>query len=66
MNVAPSIIYNVALLFIMMIPGIIMKKCRLCSDTFGKGLSNLVLYIAQPALVFLAYVRPYDGEILKN
>ncbi|MBO5101722.1 MAG: AEC family transporter [Clostridia bacterium] len=66
MNVAPSIIYNVALLFIMMVPGIIMKKCKLCSDTFGKGLSNLVLYIAQPALVFLAYVRPYDGEILKN
>lgn len=66
MNVAPSIIYNVALLFIMMVPGIIMKKCRLSCEGFGKGLSNLVLYIAQPALVFLAYVRPYDQEILIN
>ena len=35
-------------------------------DGFGKGLSNLVLYIAQPALIFLAYVRDFDAEILRN
>lgn len=64
--VAEKIIYNVALLFIMMLPGIIMKKCRLSVDGFGKGISNLVLYIAQPALVFMAYVRPYDKNILIN
>ena len=50
----------------MMIPGIILKKCRLAPDGFGKGLSNLVLYIAQPALVFLAYFKEYDPEILIN
>ncbi len=66
MDVAIKLIYNVALLFIMMIPGFIMKKCRLCSDVFGKGLSNLVLYIAQPALTFVAYLRPYDGKIMIN
>ena len=64
--VAQKIIYNVALLFIMMVPGILMKKCRLSVDGFGKGISNLVLYIAQPALVFMAYVRPYDKNILIN
>ncbi len=61
-----SVIYNVAILFLMMIPGLLMKKCRLCGDTFGKGISNLVLYIAQPALIFLAYVRPFDKEVLLN
>ncbi len=66
MEVALKVIYNVALLFIMMVPGIIMKKCRLSTDGFGKGLSNLVLYIAQPALIFLAYLRPYDQKILIN
>ena len=66
MSVAVKLIYNVALLFIMMIPGVLMKKCRLCSDSFGKGISNLVLYIAQPALTFVAYLRPYDGRILVN
>ena len=60
------IIYKVAILFIMMLPGVILKKSNMISDGFGKGLSNLVLYIAQPSLVFLAYVRPYDKEIMIN
>ena len=66
MEIVYSLILNVALLFIMMMPGVIMKKCGLSQDGFGKGLSNLVLYVAQPALIFLAYVRPFDSEILKN
>ena len=51
-----TLITNVALLFIMMLPGVILKKCNMCSDSFGKGLSNLVLYIAQPALIVCAYI----------
>ncbi len=65
-DITGTLIFYVALLFIMMVPGIIMKKCSLSTDGLGKGISNLVLYIAQPALVFLAYVRPFDMEILKN
>ncbi len=64
MNIAPKLIYNVVIFFLLMIPGIILKKCKLVSDSFGKGLSNLVLYIAQPVLVFLAYVRPFDSGVL--
>lgn len=66
MNIAPKLIYNVGILFIMMIPGVILKKCKLSTDGLGKGISNLVLYIAQPALIFLAYVRPYDRAVLRN
>ena len=66
MQFVPLIIYNVALLFIMMIPGVLLVKCKMSVNGFGKGLSNLVLYIAQPALIFMAYMRPYDAEILKN
>lgn len=61
-----DIVYNVALLFIMMVPGIILKKTGLASEGLGKGLSNLVLYIAQPALVFLAYLRDYDEKIMQG
>ena len=35
-------------------------------EGFGKGLSQLVLYIAQPALIFLAYLREFDLNILLN
>ena len=66
MDVVLKLLYNVALLFIMMLPGFILKKCRLSTDGLGKGLSNLVLYVAQPALVFMAYVRPFDKSILLN
>lgn len=66
MNIIPDIIYNVGLLFIMMVPGVILKKCGLSSDGLGKGISNLVLYIAQPALIFLAYLREFSWELLIN
>ena len=59
-----DLITNVAILFLMMIPGIILKKCKLIGDGFGKGISNLVLYIAQPCLIFLAYVREFDKSVL--
>ena len=66
MNTVSAIIYNVAILFIMMVPGIILKKCKMIGDGFGKGLSKLVLYIAQPALIFLAYLKDFSSEILIN
>ena len=61
-----KIVYKVAILFVMMLPGVILKKTKMIPDGFGKGLSNLVLYIAQPCLVFLAYLRPYDKTIMIN
>lgn len=66
MNYIEPIIYNVAILFVMMIPGIIMKKCKLSPDGFGKGISKLVLYVAQPALIFLAYLKDFNADILIN
>ncbi len=61
-----SVIFQVSLLFLLMIPGILLKKLKMVPDGFGKGVSNLVLYIAQPALIFLAYIKPYSTEILIN
>jgi len=51
-----NLITNVAILFIMMLPGVILKKCKFCDASLGKGISNLVLYIAQPALIAYAYL----------
>ena len=51
-----TLIINVGVLFIMMVPGVILKKCKFVNDGFGKGISNLVLYIAQPALIVYAYI----------
>ena len=61
MDILLPLITNVAILFLMMVPGIVLKKCRLVGDDFGKGLSNLVLYIAQPALILYAYIA-FEGN----
>lgn len=52
-----NIIFYVAVLFVMLVPGVILKKCKLAPDGFGKGISNLVLYVAQPLLIVSAYVN---------
>ncbi len=57
MNIIPDLIFNVAVLFVMLVPGIVLKKFALVPDGFGKGISNLVLYIAQPLLIVAAYVN---------
>lgn len=61
-----KIIFSVLTLFIMMLPGIIMKKCKLSDEGFGKGLSNLVLFVASPALVFEAYLGNFNTDIMKG
>ena len=63
---ATALIYRVAILFCMMVPGFILKKCKLVGDGFGKGVSAFVLYAAQPTLVFLAYLQPYDPSLLRG
>ena len=54
-DIISGLIFNVAILFVMMVPGVVLKKCKLVPDGFGKGISNLVLYIAQPVLIVCAY-----------
>lgn len=51
------LIFQVALLFIMIVPGVVLKKARMVPEGFGKGISNLVLYIAQPILIVAAYIN---------
>lgn len=65
-EIVGKLIFQVGILFLMMVPGIILKKTRLAPEGFGKGISGLVLYIAQPALIFLAYLRPYSREVFIN
>ncbi len=59
-----KLILNVAIMFVMMVPGIILKKLNMIPDGFGKGISNLILYIAQPALILYAYLDCNDRDIL--
>ena len=54
---------SVLLLLLMVIPGILMSKFGLSNKLFGKGISNLILYVTQPALIIHAYVRDFDKDV---
>ena len=36
-DITLKLVFYVGLLFIMMVPGVIMKKCKFATDGFGKG-----------------------------
>jgi predicted permease len=62
-----SILFSkVMLLLLMVIPGFLMAKCKLSTQGLCKGLANLILYVAQPALIIKGYVREYDAEVMKR
>ncbi len=42
-------------LFVFMIPGFILKKCKMVGEGGAKTLSNLLLYVCQPALAVNAF-----------
>lgn len=56
----------VFLLFLMIIPGFIMRKAKLASDGLPLGFANTILYITQPAMLVVGFFRPYDAAVLKT
>ena len=65
-----QVIQNLAIcvlqLLTLMVPGFLLKKTGLVSENFGRDISNLILYAAQPLLVVVAYITPFDGVVAKR
>ena len=57
---------SVLILFILIIPGILLRKTKLASDNLPAGLTNVILYVAQPAMIVVSFIRPYDSEVMKT
>jgi predicted permease len=58
---------QVAVLVLMIIPGFLLAKFRLSNELLGKGVSNIILYAAQPALIISGYAyTPYNPDILQR
>ena len=56
---------QVCVLVLMIIPGVLLKKSRLVDESFGKSVSNLILYAAQPALIIAGFTSvDVTSEIL--
>lgn len=57
---------SVLLLFILIIPGFLLRKAKLAGDYLPKGFTNVILYVTQPALIMVAFIRPYDAQVMKT
>ena len=57
---------SVLVLFIMIIPGFLLRKLKFAGDELPKGLTNIILYVAQPALIIVSFIRPYEPGIMKT
>ena len=56
---------QVAVLVLIMVPGYLVAKYKLVGDGFGKSLSNIILYVAQPALIIAGFVSiDFDLTVL--
>ena len=53
-------------LVLLIIPGFILAKTKLLGEGADKALSNVVLYCAQPLLVFTAFQKKFESEIAIN
>ncbi len=61
-----SLFRAVLILFVMIIPGFLMRKLKLSGDTLPLGFANTILYITQPAMLVVGFFRARDMGIMKN
>lgn len=54
---------SVLLLFMLLIPGFLLRKTNMVGSDFPRPLSNLILYVAQPAMIIVSFIRPFDKEV---
>ncbi len=62
-----TVFYTTASLCLLLIPGFLFKKLKIAEGRgLAKGISDYVLYVAQPAMLIAPYIRDFDAGILKN
>ena len=59
-----DVLITVVFLLILMVPGYILVKCKMLSDSVQGGFSTMVLYVCQPALMLMAFQKkPYSPDL---
>ena len=55
---------NVLILFLMVIPGFILKKTGLCQKSAQISFANTILYVTTPAMIIISFIRDFDMTVL--
>lgn len=60
------VLNQVAVLFILIVVGFILKKRRILSDEFSKGLASLIISVTLPALIITSMNYEFSDKLLDN
>ena len=63
MELVINVAVSVALLLLMLSFGALLKKLHMTSESCGKDLSNILLYVAQPALILSSFLTPFSKDV---
>lgn len=55
---------NVLILFLMVIPGFMLKKTGLCQKSAQISFANTILYVTTPAMIIISFIRDFDMTVL--
>ncbi|MCR5056080.1 MAG: AEC family transporter [Clostridia bacterium] len=62
-----TVFITTASLCLLLLPGFLFNKLKITQGrALAKGVSDYILYVAQPAMLIAPYIRDFDVEILKN
>ena len=66
MSIALSAFQQIVIMFIIILVGMICYKVRLIDQETNKKLSDIVLKLANPLVIFLSYQRKFESTLLKG
>ena len=66
MELAVILLQQVVIMLLYLCIGIMCHKTGLITDTSNKGISNLVLYVINPVLIFVSYQQEFSMKLLSG
>lgn len=62
-----SLLKSTVIMLLLIVPGFLLRKTKIDNGSLAKGLSNLILYVMQPAMLMYSFiVTEFDSRIFKN
>lgn len=66
MSLAATTLYQIVIMFIILLIGIICYKTKIISSEVNKTLSNMVLTLINPMVIFMSYQMDFDIKLFKG
>lgn len=61
-----DVLVQVLILFILILLGVVLTKCKLLNETTVKGMTDIVLLIVTPCVIIKSFIREFDKSVFKN